>query len=123
MNMTKRLICILLTVSMLSSWLVPGAANAVDTENTFRQDRLVLHSGEGTVKLNADTVRITGDVYGARGVSCTALQPSIDGQLLEGGDHPIGDYRGLIHAGANYDVTVEDFAFTGALDLADTAHQ
>lgn len=120
MNMTKRLICILLTVSMLSFWLVPVSANTVEnTRNSFRQDSFVLHGAEGTVKLNADAVNITGNVYAAEGFSCGALQPSIDGQVLESGDHPMGDYRGLIHAAADYDVAVEDGAFTGALELAD----
>lgn len=116
----KKLISALLCVSLLCSIVMPAVALDVeDQEYSFRDSRVVLHSLKD-ILLNEDKVQINGSVYAETDFTYTGEEPQITGDLMEG-DCEIPDFVDLINASADYQFTVDNGDYSGAIDLADSS--
>lgn len=116
----KKLISALLCVSLLCSIVMPAVALDVDhQEYSFRDSKVVLHSSKD-ILLNEYKVQINGSVYAETDFTYTGEEPQITGDLMEG-DCEIPDFVDLINSGADYQFTVENGDYSGAIDLADSS--
>ncbi|MEE1077127.1 MAG: VWA domain-containing protein, partial [Acutalibacteraceae bacterium] len=119
----------ILLVSILSSTTIVevSAIEGTQSEHSFENNSLILHSSEEDIILNEDKVNIDGNVFSGKDVEYTGLDENfkVTGNVLKGDKGDVCEainYIDLINASANYDFTLtEHTSYTGSLNLSESS--
>ena len=119
----------ILLVSILSSTTIVevSAIEGTQSEHSFENNSLILHSSEEDIILNEDKVNIDGNVFSGKDVEYTGLDENfkVTGNVLKGDKGDVCEainYIDLINASADYDFTLtEHTSYTGSLNLSESS--
>ncbi|MEE1126397.1 MAG: Ig-like domain-containing protein [Acutalibacteraceae bacterium] len=119
----------ILLVSILSSTTIVevSAIEGTQSEHSFENNSLILHSSEEDIILNEDKVNIDGNVFSRKDVEYTGLDENfkVTGNVLKGDKGDVCEainYIDLINGSADYDFTLTEYtSYTGSLNLNESS--